>query len=99
MPNKKECHHRKRHPLRVFLSHTSEFRRYPEKQSFIAAAEEAVNTAEDAVCDMKYFTARNQQTALYCEKKVEQCDVYVGIIGFRYGTPVKTKPEVSYTQL
>lgn len=84
---------------RVFICHTSEFTTYPEKRSFIDAAVAAVNRAGCVPCDMKYFTARDQQPAQYCMDQVRECDVYVGIIGLRYGSPVWDRPDVSYTEL
>ena len=84
---------------RVFISHTSEFTTYPEKRSFIDAAVAAVIRAKCLPCDMEYFTARDEKPAQYCIARVRECEVYVGVIGWRYGSPVRDRPEVSYTEL
>jgi tetratricopeptide (TPR) repeat protein len=84
---------------RIFLSHTAELRAFPQDESFVRAAEKAVTLAGDAIMDMQYFTARDDKPSDYCRSVVRSCDVYIGLIGLRYGSPVRDRPDVSYTEL
>ena len=85
--------------LRVFISHTSELRAFPEGTSFVAAVERAVSACGHVIVDMADFPAADQVPAELCMERVQGCDVYVGVLGTRYGSLVRDRPEVSYTEL
>jgi Domain of unknown function (DUF4062)/NB-ARC domain len=85
---------------RVFLSHTSELRNFPQQgTSYVAEAERAISSAGHVIVDMADFPAADQPAAQVCAERVRGCEVYVGVLGTRYGSPVRDKPEVSYTEL
>jgi tetratricopeptide (TPR) repeat protein len=84
---------------RVFISHTSELRNFPRGKSYVAEVERAISAAGHVIVDMADFPAADQPAAQVCVDRVRSCDVYVGVLGTRYGSPVRDKPEASYTEL
>jgi Domain of unknown function (DUF4062)/Tetratricopeptide repeat len=82
----------------VFISHTSDMARFPEDRPFVQAALDAVGRAGLAPVDMRHFSARDGSPADYCQQRVRECEIYVAVIGFQYGSLVPGE-EVSYTEL
>jgi hypothetical protein len=86
--------------LRVFLSHTSDFGTRPTRgNTYPEAAIRAVNSAEAVLTDMSLLPATEISPAELSAGLAADTDLYIGIIGWRYGSPVRGTPDVSYTQL
>jgi Tfp pilus assembly protein PilF len=82
----------------VFVSHTSDMARFPVGRSFVQAALDAVGRTGMASVDMRYFAAADGRPADYCRARVRECEIYVAVIGFRYGSLVPGEA-VSYTEM
>lgn len=84
---------------RVFVSHTAELREFPRAGSYVNAVERAVSACGHVIVDMADFPAASLPPAELCAERVRSCGVYVGILGTRYGSPVRDRSAVSYTEL
>ena len=82
----------------VFVSHTSDVAGWPAGRSFVQAVLEAVARAGLAPVNMRYFAARDGKPADYCRRRVRECDSYIAVVGFRYGSIVPGTA-ISYTEL
>lgn len=82
----------------VFLSHTSDMAQFPVDRPFVQAALDAVGRAGMAPVDMRYFAARDGRPSDYCRQRVRECEIFVAVLGFRYGSLVPGET-VSYTEL
>ena len=71
---------------------------FPTGRSFVQAALDAVARAAMVPVDMRYFAARDGRPADYCRERVAGCEIYVAVVGFRYGSMVPGEA-VSYTEL
>nr|WP_308203305.1 DUF4062 domain-containing protein [Frankia gtarii] len=74
--------------LRVFVSHTSDMNTYPADRAFVRAASDAVRRSGHIAISMEDFPAVSSLPASFCQEQVRECDVYIGVIGFRYGSLV-----------
>jgi tetratricopeptide (TPR) repeat protein len=65
----------------------------------VAKVKEAVSAAGHVIVDMADFPASDRSPAQLCTDRVRGCEVYVGVFGTRYGSLVRDRPDVSYTEL
>jgi WD40 repeat protein len=85
--------------LKVFLSHTNEFNKYPDSsndKTYVARAKDAVEKFNHKCIEMEAFTADPSSPEDYDARLVKECDVYIGIIGMRYGS--LTSEGISHTE-
>ena len=82
----------------VFISHTSEFAEYPVEQSYIRRVEEWVLRAKHNPHHMKLFPAVAEPASIFDVNEVRDSDVYVGIHGMRWGSPLPDQPEMSHVE-
>jgi hypothetical protein len=82
----------------VFLSHTSDMAKSRAGRPFARAALDAVVRAGMTPVDMRFFAASDGSPAQYCRQRVRECEIYVAVVGFQYGSLVPGET-LSYTEL
>jgi hypothetical protein len=76
--------------MRVFISHTSDLESIPQpgSGSYVAAAKDAIVRSEYTPLDMAEFSPDDRPAIWVCKDYVQGSDIYVGIIGWRYGSSI-----------
>jgi hypothetical protein len=72
---------------------------FPKDRSFVKAAIDAVIAAGLVPLQMDYFAARDKQPEDACISFIAEAEIYLGVIGFRYGSIVPGGSGTSYTEL
>lgn len=78
---------------RVFISST-----YEDMKEFRSAAADALTNIQAIPMGMERFTAANQPVIDRCYEEIRQCQFFVSILGFRYGSLYKDT-NLSYSEL
>ena len=71
---------------------------FPGERPFVQAALDAVSRAGMASVDMRHFAARDGSPAGYCQQRVRECEIYVAVVGFQYGSVVPGE-NISFTEM
>lgn len=82
----------------AFIRHTAEIAKYPNRYPFLNAAMDGVRDAGWLHKEMLDFLPASPPPAAECARLVRECDAYIGILGFLWGTQVPDRPHVSYTK-
>ncbi|MGH9277207.1 MAG: NB-ARC domain-containing protein [Acidimicrobiales bacterium] len=83
---------------RVFLSYTTELLQCPAGRSYVTAALQGILRAWYLAQDMVEQSEFEDVTATECSDRVRGCDIFVGLVGFRYGARLPDQPEVSHAE-
>src|SRR5687767_7305215 len=83
---------------KVFISHTSLITEFPKGHSFLEAAIAGAKEAGWDYDDMHRFPSSPLSPAEECRRRVSQCDAFVAIIGFDWGSEPPDMPGISYTK-
>ena len=76
---------------RVFISHTSELQDFSDRGVLCGQVKKAISAAGHVIVDMADFPAADQPPAQLCTDRVRGCEVYVGVLGTQYGSPVRDR--------
>lgn len=86
-------------PWQVFLGHTSDLADVPDGVSCVERVKQAVVRAGHVAVDMGLWSAMDMPPEDACREKLQGCDVYVVLLGLRYGSRPPGSPDRSYTEL
>lgn len=84
--------------MRVFLSRTNELASFPPGHSFIDAAKQGLLDDGCSIVEQDHFAADSRPPVKYCDSVIAECDAFVIVVGFRYGTPTPDHPERSHVE-
>lgn len=83
----------------VLVGYTAELAQHPSSKSFVAAADSAVRRAGYEFNQLGDWAGARKPTAPEYRERVREFDVYISLLGFRYGPRVGGDRSPSYARL
>lgn len=79
--------------MKIFVSST-----YLDLKEYRIEAKKAIEGNKNEFIGMEIFQSHTHEPSEFCAENVEECDVFVLIVAYRYGSPAEEKKSITQSE-